>query len=67
MGTLQQSLFPHLDACLPTPLSAQKKRLVVYKYIYPFPLVESEGMEGAKSTLPNASGVEKDHKRCYVK
>lgn len=28
MGTLQQSLFPHLDECLPTPLLAQEKRLV---------------------------------------
>jgi len=28
MGTLQQSLFPHLDECLPSPLSEQEKRLV---------------------------------------
>jgi len=28
MGTLQQSLFPHLDECLPSPLTLQEKRLV---------------------------------------
>jgi len=28
MGTLQQSLFPHLDECLPAPLTEQEERLV---------------------------------------
>ena len=28
MGTIQQSLFPHLDECLPSPFSEQEKRLV---------------------------------------
>ena len=28
MGTIQQSLFPHLDECLPSPLTEQEKRLV---------------------------------------
>jgi hypothetical protein len=28
MGTVQQSLFPHLDECLPVPLSEPEKRLV---------------------------------------
>ncbi len=28
MGTVQQSLFPHLDECLPVPLTEQEKRLV---------------------------------------
>ena len=28
MGTVQQSLFPHLDECLPAPLTEQEKRLV---------------------------------------
>jgi hypothetical protein len=28
METLQQSLFPHLDECLPSPLMEQEKRLV---------------------------------------
>ena len=28
MGTIQQSLFPHLDECLPCPLTAPEKRLV---------------------------------------
>lgn len=28
MGTVQQSLFPHLDECLPVPLTDQEKHLV---------------------------------------
>ena len=28
MGTVQQSLFPHLDECLPTPLTEREKQLV---------------------------------------
>ena len=28
MGTVQRSLFPHLEACLAAPLTAQEKRLV---------------------------------------
>src|SRR5665811_2341734 len=28
MGTVQRSLFPHLDECLETPLTEQEKRLV---------------------------------------
>ncbi len=28
MGSVQRSLFPHLDECLETPLTEQKKRLV---------------------------------------
>lgn len=28
MGTVQRTLFPHLDACLAAPLTAQEKRLV---------------------------------------
>ncbi len=28
MGTVQQSLFPHLDACLPEPFTGREKRLV---------------------------------------
>lgn len=28
MGRVQKSLFPHLNQCLPTPLTAQEKRLV---------------------------------------
>lgn len=28
MGTVQQSLFPHLDECLPAPLTEQEKHLV---------------------------------------
>ena len=28
MGTIQQSLFPHLDECLPSPFTAPEKRLV---------------------------------------
>jgi hypothetical protein len=28
MGRVQRSLFPHLNECLPTPLTAQEKRLV---------------------------------------
>src|SRR6266513_2800521 len=28
MGTIQQSLFPHLDECLPSPFTEQDKRLV---------------------------------------
>jgi len=28
MGTVQQSLFPHLDECLPAPFTEQEKRLV---------------------------------------
>jgi hypothetical protein len=28
MGTIQQSLFPHLDECLPVPLTEQEKHLV---------------------------------------
>jgi hypothetical protein len=28
MGTVQRTLFPHLDECLTTPLTAQEKRLV---------------------------------------
>lgn len=28
MGTVQQSLFPYLDECLPTPLTESEKRLV---------------------------------------
>ena len=29
MGTVQQSLFPHLDECLPVPLTEREKRLVM--------------------------------------
>ena len=28
MGTVQQSLFPHLDECLPVPLTEREKHLV---------------------------------------
>jgi len=28
MGTVQQSLFPHLDECLPTPLTEREKQPV---------------------------------------
>jgi hypothetical protein len=28
MGTVQRTLFPHLDECLAAPLTAQEKRLV---------------------------------------
>ena len=28
MGSVQQSLFPHLDECLETPLTDQEKHLV---------------------------------------
>lgn len=28
MGTVQRSVFPHLEVCLATPLTAQEKRLV---------------------------------------
>ena len=28
MGTVQQSLFPHLDECLPVPLSEREKNLI---------------------------------------
>ena len=28
MGTVQQSLFPHLDECLPAPLTEREKQLV---------------------------------------
>jgi len=28
MGRVQKSLFPHLNECLPTPLTEQEKRLV---------------------------------------
>ncbi len=28
MGTIQQSLFPHLEECLPSPLTDQDKRLI---------------------------------------
>ena len=28
MGTVQRTLFPHLDECLTAPLTAQEKRLV---------------------------------------
>ena len=28
MGTIQQSLFPHLDECLPAPLTEQENSLV---------------------------------------
>ncbi len=28
MGRVQRSLFPHLNECLPTPLTEQEKRLV---------------------------------------
>ena len=28
MGRVQRSLFPHLNQCLPTPLTAQEERLV---------------------------------------
>lgn len=28
MGTVQKSLFPHLDECLPTPLTEPEKQLV---------------------------------------
>jgi hypothetical protein len=28
MGTVQRSLFPHLDECLDIPLTEQEKRLV---------------------------------------
>jgi transposase len=41
MGTVQRSLFPHLDECLETPLTKQEKRLVtileivqVEKHVY---------------------------------
>ena len=28
MGRVQKSLFPHLNQCLPTPLTEQEERLV---------------------------------------
>ena len=29
IGRVQRSLFPHLNECLPTPLTEQEKRLVL--------------------------------------
>jgi len=29
MGRVQRSLFPHLNECLPTPLTEQEKRLSI--------------------------------------
>ena len=31
MGTVQRTLFPHLDECLTAPLTAQEKRLVTIR------------------------------------
>ena len=52
MGTVQRSLFPHLDECLETPLAEQEKRLVT---IFEIVQVEKHVHKRASTQWPRNS------------
>lgn len=48
MGTIQQSLFPHLDECLPVSLTEREKHLVK--------ILELVQVENSYRTVPAGNG-----------
>jgi hypothetical protein len=57
MGTVQRSLFPHLDECLKTPLTEQEKRLVTILEIVQ---VEKHVYEGAFTQWLGRKNLERE-------